>query len=71
MRLLVDDVNSGIFVHPLISSARLVQPTTQPPRDPNTDNWKVAIGVFVAYFGFFFIIILVLVLMNLKVLRQN
>lgn len=71
MKLLADDITTGVFTDPLISTAILVQPTTTPPKDPNIGNWKIAIGVVVAYTGFLFIIILVLVLMNLKVLRQN
>lgn len=71
MQLFVEDVNSGMFESDLISGATLIQPTTQPPKDGNVKNWKIAIGVVVAYLGFLLIIILVLVLMNLKVLRQN
>lgn len=71
MNLLASDVATGAFTHPLVASAVLRQPTTTPPKDKNIDNWKIAIGVVVAFTGFIFIILLVLVLMNLKVLRQN
>lgn len=71
MNLLASDVATGVFTNSLVASAVLRQPTTTPPKDKNVDNWKIAIGVVVAFTGFIFIILLVLVLMNLKVLRQN
>lgn len=71
MNLFVSDVNSGTFTNAIISSAILIQPTTQPPKDHNVRNWKVAIGVTVCYLAFFFVILLVIVLMNFKVLRQD